>query len=182
MIMPTSNRLAGIWRRLVPHGVRLLEIRFLRFLLAGGVNTVFGYSVYYVLLRLSGSPIFALALGTVIGVLFNFMLTGSFVFNAREAHRLWRFVSVYGVVFIYNVIGIEALQALGVDPALGGLILLPGAAIVSYSLNRSFTFARHESPTSSAPGSIICPRDPEGRAHGGSNASLPDKYQHRTSR
>jgi putative flippase GtrA len=138
--MPKPETLAEILRSPAASAASLLEIRFLRFLLVGGVNTAFGYGLFYALLRLSGSPIFALALGTVLAILFNFVTTGSLVFRSMERRRLWRFFAVYGVVFIYNAIGIEALQACGVAPALAGLILLPGAVVLSYLLNRSFVF------------------------------------------
>jgi putative flippase GtrA len=119
---------------------RLLQNRFLRFLIAGGVNTAFGYALFLILLRLSGSAFFALTFGTILGVLFNFMTTGSFVFRAMERHRLWRFFAVYGLVYIYNAIGLALLQARGISPALAGLVLLPGAVALSYLLNRSFVF------------------------------------------
>ena len=142
LIMPKPGRLAEIPRSPAASAASLLEIRFLRFLLVGGVNTAFGYGLFYALLRLSGSPIFALALGTVLAILFNFVTTGSLVFRSMERRRLWRFFAVYGVVFIYNAIGIEALKAGGVAPALAGLILLPGAVVLSYLLNRLLRFSQ----------------------------------------
>lgn len=128
-------RRAAAWVR------RLAQVRFLRFLVVGGLNTAFGYGLFYLLLRLSGSAMFALTLGTILGVLFNFVTTGSLVFRALERHRLIRFFGVYGIVYLYNAAGLTILQAMGVDPALGGLLLLPGAVAISYLLNRAFVFA-----------------------------------------
>ncbi len=120
----------------------LAQIRAVRFLVVGGLNTAFGYGLYYALLRLSGSAMFALTLGTILGVLFNFMTTGSLVFRRMESHRLVRFLGVYGVVYLYNAAGLTLLQAVRVDPALAGLLLLPGAVVLSYLLNRSLVFAQ----------------------------------------
>jgi len=125
---------------------RLLGIRFLRFLLVGGMNTAFGYGVFYLLLRLSGSSLFALTLGTVVNMLFNFATTGALVFRTLESQRLGRFFGVYGVVYLYNAAGLMVLQALGVDPALAGLLLLPGGVVISYLLNRSFVFSPRPVP------------------------------------
>ena len=119
---------------------RCLEVRFLRFLVVGGFNTAFGYGLFYALLRLSGSAMFALTLGTIVGVLFNFMTMGSLVFRNMERHRLLRFFGVYVVVYLYNAAGLTILQAMGVDAALAGLLLLPGGVLLSYALNRSFVF------------------------------------------
>jgi putative flippase GtrA len=119
---------------------RLLAVRFLRFLVVGGLNTAFGYAVFYALLRLSDSAMFALTLGTILNVLFNFRTTGVLVFGATEGHRVARFLGVYGIVYLYNAAGLTGLQVGGVDPALAGLLLLPGAVVLSYLLNRSFVF------------------------------------------
>ncbi|PPQ36945.1 GtrA family protein [Rhodoblastus acidophilus] len=121
---------------------RLAQARFLRFLVVGGLNTVFGYGLFYLLLRLSGSALFALTLGTVIGVLFNFVTTGALVFRTMERRRLAKFLGVYGIVYLYNAAGLTILQAMALDPALAGLLLLPGAVAISYGLNRSFVFNR----------------------------------------
>ena len=122
---------------------RALEIRFVRFLLTGGVNTAFGYSIYFILLRVTGHAIIALTLGTIIGVLFNFMSTGRVVFNATDPRLLWRFALVYGATYVYNAIGLILLESRGVDPAIGALALLPGAVAITWILNNKFVFHRH---------------------------------------
>jgi putative flippase GtrA len=131
--------------RFEPTGLvrRALQIRFVRFLLTGGVNTVFGYSIYFVLLRITGHAIVALTLGTIIGVLFNFMSTGRVVFNATDPRLLWRFVLVYVATYVYNAIGLIVLENRGMDPAIGALVLLPGAVAITWILNNRFVFNRH---------------------------------------
>ena len=57
--------------------------QFLRFLLIGGVNTAFGYSLFGILYLLTGHPTFAVVAATVVGVIFNF--TGSKYFVFRRA-------------------------------------------------------------------------------------------------
>ncbi len=119
-----------------------LEIRFVRFLLTGGLNTVFGYSIYFVLLRVTGHSIVALTLGTIIGVLFNFFSTGRMVFNASDPRLLWRFALVYVATYVYNAVGLIGLESRGVDPAIGALVLLPGAVAITWILNNRFVFHR----------------------------------------
>jgi len=118
------------------------ENPFARFLAVGVLNTAFGYGVYYLLLRASGHAIFALTLGTIIGVLFNFLSTGGIVFRSRDPRLVWRFVLVYVVVYLYNAIGLATLESRGVDPAIGGLVLIPGAVAISWLLNSRFVFGR----------------------------------------
>jgi hypothetical protein len=123
-----------------------LRIRFVRFLLTGGLNTAFGYGIYFILLRATGHAIVALTLGTIIGVIFNFHSTGRLVFNSSDHRLLWKFFSVYIVVYIYNAVGLLALEARGIDPAIGGLMLLPGAVAISWVLNSRLVFQGPMSP------------------------------------
>jgi len=120
---------------------RFFDVRFLRFLVVGAFNTFFGYGLFYALLRLTDAPMFALTASTLLGILFNFMTTGGLVFRNRDRRRLIPFFGVYFVVYLYNASGLAMFQRLGVDPALAGFLLLPGAVVLSYLLNRSFVFA-----------------------------------------
>lgn len=114
--------------------------RLLRFLVAGGVNTAVGYGLFLLALALMPTTMSALVVSTILAVLFNFVSTGTYVFGRADPRRLWRFVAVYGVVFAYNAAGLHWLERAGIAPAIGGLLLLPGAVLISYGLQRSFVF------------------------------------------
>ena len=126
-----------LWR----FGARLLrEHRFLRFLLVGGLNTAVGYGLFLICLALAPTTLTALVAANILAILFNFVSTGTLVFGQRDPRLLARFFAVYAVVFVYNAVGLEALENMGVRPWLGGLILLPGAVVIGYVLNRNFVF------------------------------------------
>ncbi len=146
--MTMQNATRARMRRPLAAIAALFEFRFLRFLLAGGVNTAFGYCVFYVLLRLTGIPILALALGTILGVLFNFMTMGSFVFKRMERRRLRRFIAVYCIVFVYSALALKLLASIGIDAAIGGLVQLPGVIAIAFVLNRAFVFSVAEQEAS----------------------------------
>jgi putative flippase GtrA len=118
----------------------LREHRILRFLLVGGLNTLFGYSLFLLCLVAFPTTFIALVVSTVLGILFNFRTTGQLVFGSRDPRRLLMFFGVYGIVFLYNAIGLEALGRVGVAAWLAGLVLLPGAVALSYFLNARFVF------------------------------------------
>jgi len=134
-----ASRFAGAARA-------LLNWRFGRFLVTGAVNTAFGYGVFYLMLRLVVEPILALTLATIIGVLFNFVSYGRVVFDQSDPRLIWRFALVYVVAYAYNAAGLLALGAAGVAPAIAGLLLLPGAVAISWTLNRRFVFAPRVAP------------------------------------
>ncbi len=76
--------------------------KFARFLLVGGVNTLFGNALFAILFFAGLQPELALWAATTLGVIFNFMTTGSFVFQNRDKSRIFRFVGVYVVVYLLN--------------------------------------------------------------------------------
>ncbi len=120
--------------------MRLPESRFVRFLVVGGLNTAFGYGVFALALFLGAHYAIAATLSTVLGVLFNFVTTGSLVFRRAEGARLHRFVAVYVVTWAAGVLALKAARALDVDLYLAGLILLLPSAGLSFLLLRTFVF------------------------------------------
>ena len=119
---------------------RLWSVRFLRFLVVGGVNTLFGYIVYagFILLNLHYS--LAALFSTIIGVIFNFFTTGRIVFNNRSANVLVRFFGVYAVYYVLNVSLLKLLTTHGLSSLVSGAITALPLATLSYFLNKTFVF------------------------------------------
>ena len=114
--------------------------RFLGFLLVGGVNTAFGYSMFVVCLWLGMHYAGAAAVATVLGVLFNFFSTGGLVFKNRDHRRLPWFIGVYVIIYCVNVAGLALLLLAGIPAWLGGLLLILPCAMLSYLLNSRLVF------------------------------------------
>lgn len=114
--------------------------RFMRFLLVGGLNTAFGYGVFVACLWLGMHYAIAGAIATVLGVLFNFKSTGKLVFRSTSNSKLPRFVAVYAIIYLINMLALGVMLRFGIPEWLGGLILLLPSAILSYVLNRQFVF------------------------------------------
>lgn len=116
------------------------EVRFVRFLAVGVLNTAFGYSVYALMLWSGVSYWLAAGIATVAGVLFNFKSTGSIVFHSNENWRIARFLVVYVIVYGTNVLGLAGLLRVGVDAYMGGLLMLLPLALLAYLLNARYVF------------------------------------------
>ncbi len=84
--------------------------RVIKFLLVGLLNTLFGYSLYAILV-FSGLPyINALTLTTVIGVVFNFFSMGKMVFHGKGGKITFvKFIFVYLIVYIFNAYFLDLL-------------------------------------------------------------------------
>ena len=106
--------------------------RFIRFLVVGGLNTLFGFVVYSIL-ALSD-------LSNLIGIAFNFITTGGLVFRDMSLNKIPQFLICYGVIFLFYL---ELIQWL--SPIIGGrivamaIIVLP-MAVLTYFMQSWFVF------------------------------------------
>ena len=115
---------------------------FVRFLVVGAGNTVFGYSLYLVGLLLGGSYTIALAIATILGAVFNFFTTGRVVFRSNALNKIYWFIGVYATIFAVNLALLTWLVGRGVDKAYAQALLLPVVVILSYLLNKHIIFWR----------------------------------------
>lgn len=123
-----------------------LDRRFIGFLFAGGINTLFGYSIYSAQVLLGVLPHVAVAVSTIAGVLFNF-LTTSAVFRSREMRRLPRFLIVYGCMLSLNILLLEIAMRAGLGPLLAQAVVLPIFTLTFLAMRR-FVFAASPEQTS----------------------------------
>ena len=121
-------------------GELLRKNRLLRFLVAGGVNTLFGYAVYGAAIVL-GAPVWAaLLIGMVAGSVFNFATTGGYAFRQLALRRYPRFVGCYLLVYAVNLALIAALSTWIADKLLAQAVLLVPLAVLSYVLMARLVF------------------------------------------
>lgn len=123
--------------------------RFLRFLVAGGVNTLFGFAIYSTSI-LAGTPVWvALLLGNTAGIAFNFVTTGGYVFRNLLLARLPRFVTAYLLVYGINLKLIDWLSIWVTGSILAQAILTLPMALFSYVLMKRFVFATADASSGS---------------------------------
>ncbi len=122
------------------------DIRLFRFLVVGGINTIFGYGVYALLIYLHCNYKFAALAGTVLGVLFNFMTTGRIVFENANNLLLVQFIAVYTVTYFLNIGLIKILLQNGFNALISGALCLLPMAVISFILNKLFVFRKKSYP------------------------------------
>jgi putative flippase GtrA len=116
--------------------------KFFKFVLVGIVNTAFGYSVFAAVYLLADSYRIAIVLATVLGIIFNYFTTGRLVFANRGAWPFVPFVVGYVVTCVVNILIVDGLVVIGLEPLLGQAIALPFVAILSYVINDRTVFRR----------------------------------------
>lgn len=118
----------------------LSNSRSMRFLISGGVNTLFGFMVYSVFILAGAAVWLALISGTVIGALFNFLTIGGYVFHDLSLDRVPRFLLCYALVYGINLQALEWLSTVVADKILSQAILVLPIAALSYLLMARFVF------------------------------------------
>ncbi len=114
--------------------------RPLRFLLAGGLNTLFGFTVFGLLVW-AGWPSWAcLLIANLAGIVFNFLTLGGYVFRSLHHGRLPRFVAVYCLVYLLNLCFLSIAQAMEMNRLFAQLLLTPPMTGLSYVLMNRLVF------------------------------------------
>lgn len=114
---------------------------FLRFLLIGGLNTVFGYLIFCFFTFITKNAYASIVLSTISGVLFNFKTYGSLVFNSKDNSRILRFFVAYSLVIAIQMVFLKWLNYLGIlNPYIAVAIMVPPMAGLSFILMRKFVF------------------------------------------
>jgi len=121
---------------------RIVENRFIRFLVVGVVNSLVGFSAFTVIFLFSGSAWIAIAGGNACGIAFNFLSTGGVVFRDLSLNNIPRFIACSLLLLVLNVCLMNWLSPL-IGSRIGTQALLtPPLAGVSYFVMAKLVF-RH---------------------------------------
>jgi putative flippase GtrA len=119
---------------------RILSKRFIKFILVGFINTVFGYSVYALFIYLNMHYSLAVLFATILGVLFNFKSTGRLVFKVNNNASLARFIGVYVITYVLNVAALGIFNFYRFDLYVAGLLMILPMALAAYVLQSRYVF------------------------------------------
>lgn len=114
--------------------------QFIKFLIVGVLNTLFGYGIYALCLTLGFYYTIAAFLGTVLGILFNFKTTGILVFKNKDNKLIFKFFGVYCLLYLLNIFLLGIFNYFKFNLYIAGLILIFPMALVSYYLMKNFVF------------------------------------------
>jgi putative flippase GtrA len=79
-----------------------IDTLFIRYVLVGGLNTAFGYSVFALLIFMGLHYSVAIFFATAVGILFNFVTYANLVFGKSSRRLIWRFIAIYCVLYVVN--------------------------------------------------------------------------------
>lgn len=117
-----------------------VDRRFIKFLAVGGLNTIFGYSVYSLLLYIGLHYSLAVLLGTILGVMFNFQTTGKLVFNNKKNILIFKFAGVYCILYFINTTFLYIFNSFKFNMYFAGAIMILPMALMSFTLIKKLVF------------------------------------------
>ena len=122
--------------------INIKSILFYKYLLIGGVNTVFGYCVFAFLLFFGIHYSLAVLVATILGILFNFQTYGRFVFKNHSWSLLGRFVFVYTTIYLFNITLLLVFDLLVSNLYISGAMATPIIAYLGYILNKRYVWIK----------------------------------------
>lgn len=119
---------------------KLLNQQLIRFFLVAGLNAAFGYGMFALLIYLGLHYSMAVLISTIMGVLFNFKTYGLLVFNSKDNKLIFKFISVYIILYLCNIGGIASFEYIGIGNYMGGMLMLVPVGLLGFLLNKKFVF------------------------------------------
>lgn len=118
--------------------------QFIRYLLVGTINTVFGYVIIFLAMYILGwSPVSSNTLGYSIALLISFVLNRTFTFKStgRQSSELLKFIAVFIFAFGANLVVLYvSIKFLLIHEAASQIIAGIFYVIISYLMNKYLVF------------------------------------------
>lgn len=114
--------------------------RFIRFYIAGGINTLISYVIYAVLIYLGTSYAVAVLLCYAIGLIVNFKTIQKIAFNDSDKQSFINFCVIFIGSCILNILLLRFFIDIGVNEYLAAWIVVIPLSLLGYILNKKFVF------------------------------------------
>jgi len=102
-----------------------------RYYQAGIVNTIFGYALFAIFVRLGINIYVAQIASHIIGVIFNYFTYSRYAFAGKDS-RIVNYILAYALNYLVSVGGLFLIQHVVKSPYLCGIIATIIASIVNY--------------------------------------------------
>lgn len=114
----------------------------IRFLLAGVINTLFGYAVYAALIYINTPYLVALLVSTILGVIFNFFSFGRIAFQKNCNLRIFiKFLASYALIYAVNSIFlILFMKQFLLSPYISQILCIPVGVVISWILMKYWVY------------------------------------------
>lgn len=125
---------------------KLYQNKFVRFLIAGGINTGFSYVCFAILMFITRNKEIAVTLNLLLAVFFNYNMSARFVFQDRHmgVKRVLKFYLVYFITYPLNLLHLHVtVDIWGWNVYVSQLATLLYMPLISFLLQRKLVFKEH---------------------------------------
>jgi putative flippase GtrA len=112
------------------------------FLLIGGVNTLFGYSVFGLGIYCGLHYTVASLISLCLGIIFNFHTLGKIVFDRFEKKLIFKFVVIYFVYYFLSILFLKTNSYFITNMYINGFVVTMLMALLSFLLNKNIVFRK----------------------------------------
>ena len=116
----------------------------IKFLYAGILNTLFGYSAYGILILIGVNYNFALFFSTIAGIIFNYLCFSKIVFNAVDGWKIFlKFIMAYSLIYIVNaLLLLIAVARFQLNPFFGQILAVFICILLSWILMTKWVYKK----------------------------------------
>ena len=122
---------------------KLFKYRFVRFLFAGGLNTLFSYAIFAFFFFILKNKYVATTLETIISIAFNYVTSSRLVFKNKSFYPILiiKFYCVYAIAYLVNLLHLYiTVDIFKWNEYLSQLVTLFYLPLISFNLQRLFVF------------------------------------------
>jgi putative flippase GtrA len=124
---------------------RFFNNEFIKFIITGAINTLFGYVVYIVAYWICNDKTVALALDYILSIVFNFKSYSMLVFKSRNNWKIIRFIVAYAITFALNYLSLLFFcDLLKLNAYIGQIIALCYVPVILYFLLKYYVFTKEK--------------------------------------
>ena len=123
--------------------VKFKSVELYKYLVVGGINTLFGYLIFAVSLFLGLHYSLAVLIATILGIVFNFQTYGRLVFMSHSWRLMGRFVFVYVTLYLINIVLLVLFNLFLIDLYLSGAIAILFVSYFGYVLNKRYVWKKN---------------------------------------
>lgn len=113
--------------------------RLWRYYQAGVVNTLFGFGLYALFVRLGLNMYVAQVIAHILGVIFNYVTYSRYAFAGQKG-SMPRFVLSYALNYLLSLITLAAAAQLVASPYLAGLVSVVIVTIINFFVLKRLVF------------------------------------------
>lgn len=113
----------------------------IKYFAVGILNTLFGYTLFILLIKIELNYLIAQLIATIFGLCFNFFSYGNLIFKIKNKYIFMKFIFSIIISYIFNSIALYYLHTyLFLSSIVAAFILIPPTLVFNFILHKNYVF------------------------------------------